>query len=220
MTLLYHAGVRRVVGTVVASLVAALSLAAGADAQSTTRLAAQTVDSDAFDNYDFRSASVSSSNVDWPVTLLFYNNANVNSIKASLGYSGFGSTMYGRLKNTGSWIYDEDGGRKNGTCSFGNYTTHYRLYADPNNSDRNWSPSLGFYVLGTTHRDVNECGGGTTAFGWSESAEGTITTNARGLNPSWQVYDDNWNMNNWEGSRWEGNHFWNNGATASMLRMP
>src|SRR5919108_351313 len=59
---------------------------------------------DAIRNYDFTSQSVSSTNVDWGIDLNFYNNADINKVKNALnpyGYSGTGSTMYGRLSDNG-----------------------------------------------------------------------------------------------------------------------
>jgi hypothetical protein len=190
-----------------------------AGAWTTYHLAAQRVDDDSFDNYDFGSSSVSSTNVDFPVTLLFYNNAEVDKIKNSITASYPGSTQYGRLNNSFGWFYDADGGRKSAPCPIGTSDWHYRLYADQGHGDHNWSPSLGYYVIGTTHADVNECGGGTTWFGSSEWAESQVANNARGAT-NWIVYGSNWNMGNPEASRWEGNHYWNNNGLATMFRLP
>jgi len=187
----------------------------------TYHLAAQRVDSDSFDNYDFTSPSVSSTNVDWPVTFLFYNNAEVDKIKSAISaaYPYPGGTIYGRMNNSFGWFYDGDRGVKNQPCSFASSDQHMRVYADASHGDRNWSPSLGFYVIGTTHSDVNECGGGTTYFGYSEGAENAFGTNIHAF-AGWIVYRDNWDMQNPEPARWEGNHYWSNNGLASMVPVP
>ncbi len=194
---------------------------ATAHAATTYHLAAQRLNEDSFDNYDFNSASVSSSNVDWPVGLFFYNNAEVEKIKAGLSQSYFypGDTQNGRLDNSFGWFFDDDGGRKTRVCSVGNYDDHYRIYADPDHGNRNWTAGVGFYVIGTTHVDGNECGGGTAYFGFSEPAEDRLGSVARSVT-NWTVYDDNYAMNNYEAYRAEGNHWWLNNGNATMFRLP
>jgi hypothetical protein len=197
-------------------------LAATASGWTTTHLAAQRVDADSFDNYDFPTQSVSSTNVEWPVTLLFRNNAEVDKIKNSLTWGvgpPYTTTEYGRMNNSFGWFYDADAGRKTAVACYATSTQHYRVYADAAHDDRNWAPSIGFYVIGTTHSDVNECGGGTTYFGYSEGAENRVVTNAVGVT-NWQIYPDSWDMQNPEPPRWEGNHYWSNGGTASQFIMP
>lgn len=44
----------------------------------TAKLTILSSDGDSFYNYDFLSQSASSSNVDWPITMLHYNNAEVD----------------------------------------------------------------------------------------------------------------------------------------------
>jgi len=194
-------------------------------AASTGKLAAQTVDSDAFDNYDLLSASVAWNNVDWPINLMFYNNANINKIKNTLNPlfnvgPPWASPMYGRIKNTGTWFYDQDSGRKTAVAICG-LIGHYRIYADSANSDRNWSPSLGYYVIGSSHYDYNEEGCGSTGqwFGNSESAEDWVA-NASSAYGGWSIYRDYWPLNNYESSRWEGNHWWVSDGRATLVGIP
>lgn len=209
----------RIAGSLALATASFVLLVASASGWTTSHLAAQRIDSDSYDNYDFPTQSVSSTNVEWPVTLMFRNNAEVDKIKVALTFGVPGSTEYGRMNNSFGWFWDGDGGRKTGPCSFGTSTQHYRVYADPAHEDRNWAPSIGFYVIGTTHSDVNECGGGTTYFGYSEGAENRVVTNAVGAT-SWQIYPDSWDMQNPEPPRWEGNHYWSNGGTASQFIIP
>jgi hypothetical protein len=170
-------------------------------------------------NYDFNSQKLSRRNVDWGLDLVFYNNAEVDKIKDSLGYSNVGSRQNGRLNNGKGWFWDQDGGRKNFPCSFATFTNHYRVYADQAGGDRNYSPGLGFYVVGSTHRDVNECGGGTRVFGYSELAENDIAALATGLT-DWQVYRNVYDMRNREPLRREGDHRWHSNGLATMFRIP
>lgn len=202
-------------------VIAVSVLAAGteaATAATTTHLAAQRVDSDSFDNYDFSTPNVSSYNVDWPVTLLFRNNAEVDKVKSALAnnFPVFGSPAYGRIDNSFGWFYDSDRGRKGQVCPIADSTTHYRLYADGDHGDRNYSPGLGYYVLGTTHSDVNECGGGTTIAGYSEGAENNVAASGA-AQTNWKIYNDIYDMRNEEPSRMEGNHYWSNGGTATQF---
>lgn len=191
---------------------------ASASAATTYHLAAQRIDSDSFDNYDFSTPKVSSKNVDWPITLLFRNNAEVDKVKQKIGWGIFASAAYARLNNSFGWFYDSDQGIKSAPCTVGVTAVHFRVYADQGAGDRNYSPSLGYYVLGTTHLDRNECGGGTKTSGWSELAEETISNmySVRG----WTIYRNTYQMNNPETPRLEGNHYWNNSGLATIVAVP
>ena len=196
--------------------------ATAVDAASTRKLKALKVDPQRSDdriyNYDFNSERRSRKNVDWGVNLLFYNNAEVDKIKAALIYGTPGGKQNARMKDGSSWLWDEDGGRKQGPCPIGTSTAHYRVYANQD-GDRNYSRGLGFYVIGSSHRDVNECGGGTRYFGDSEAVEtelSAIGASARG----WQVFRNNYDMRNKERRRREGDHRWYSDGLATMFIVP
>ena len=207
------------------ALLAAVALvgATSAEAASTRKLRALKVDprgsDDKIYNYDFNSARRSRRNVDWGVNLLFFNNAEIDKVKAALVLGVPGSKQDARMNDDGEWIWDTDGGRKGSACPVGTRTTHYRVYADRPGGDRNYSRGLGFYVLGTTHRDVNECGGGTRYFGDTEIAERDVFSlgaSARG----WQAWRNNYNMRNRERRRRQGDHRWRSNGLATMFQVP
>lgn len=206
--------------TATVALVAFTVLAAPntSQAASTSNLRALEIDNDSFWNYDFTEKQISRNKVDWPIGLLFRNDAEVDKVKQKLAWPAFGGKMYARMDNTNSPFWDEDGGVKQEICPvFSDKSAlHFRLYADPDNGDRNWSPSLGYYVLGSAHFDRGECAGQTNErYGWSEFAERLVGSlySVRG----WTVYPNIWNMQNKERPRREGNHYWNNNGLATVI---
>lgn len=103
-----------------------------------------TRDDDSFYNWDFDSQTADSSNVDWPVTILYHNNAEVDKVKSIYwGLCGSGSQKYARLNdgNEGTgWVWDEDGGTKNPcSCLISGDAEHMRVYADANDTMYNLS---------------------------------------------------------------------------------
>ena len=153
-----------------------------------------------------------------PSTLVFGNNATINKVKDGLngqGYGHSGSTMYGFVTaGTGACcVWDADDGRKTGICT----GTHYRVYAD--SDDRMYTPSWGYFVMGTTHRDNDECPGGAgPTHGWSEEAE----SNVRGAsnNAGWAIYPDYLPFNNSVVTSWIGNRYYQNNGLATLITMP
>lgn len=172
---------------------------------------------DQISNYDFNSTSYSSRNVDWPVTFMFTDNAEVDKVKDALDYLGYpyaGGVKYARQKDGASLAWDSDRGLKNAT---GNCATtyHMRLYADPND-DRGYNLLDGYYVFGTTHRDINEnCDG--ELFGYSEYAEDKFVDE---LETKYAVSEDCCGFYNLEAYRAEGNHIWQNNGYASYVEVP
>jgi hypothetical protein len=91
---------------------------------------------------------------------------------------------------------------------------HMRLYAlNGSMYNLDW----GYWVVGTTHYDRNECTPGAT-FGWSEEAEGTMVQRAR--DRGYFVFQDWASFFNPEPDRWEQNHFWQNDGNASAVYIP
>ncbi len=135
---------------------------------------------DQFTNYDHNTTNLGNdggwNNVDWPVTMFFYNNAHVQQIKSAMLARGQpwnqnAGTMHLLQKDDAYLAWDNDNGVKsNGTgCETAAY--HLRVYARYP-QDRNWNPVDGYYVLGTTHKDFHDgCSSLLREFGWSELAE-------------------------------------------------
>ncbi|ABL78588.1 hypothetical protein [Thermofilum pendens] len=140
---------RRLLSLIVVScIVLSLRVASGG-------LTALWVTSTGFYNYDFKSQVVSSSNVDWPVTMVFYGNADVNKVKnIFFGLTILANPMYAYIYSNG-WVWDTDRGTKG--VVYSNYLNgyvylHMRVYA-PNPPDYIYDPAWGKYVIGTTHYD-------------------------------------------------------------------
>jgi hypothetical protein len=174
-------------------------------------------------NYDNLTESATYTNVDWPVNILWWGNANVFTVKSQIG---FGSTCGSKMKlrlddgdNDPGLRWDEDGGTKS-PCAPVCYQTahHMRVYA-PYPADKFYNPSWQYYVLATTHKDNSEfCVPGAQRFGWSESAEHWFMTNAQvplsGKVPEWS------NWFNAEPFRVEGNHVWDNSGYTTAVKVP
>jgi hypothetical protein len=191
----------------VSVVVFGVALAQGA---STSNLTYYYAGDDIIRNYDFNSQTVSSTNVDWAVALVFENNATINKVKTALNspYDQGGScasAQYGRLNDGAGWVWDSDQGKKTTCCPVTGSDYHFRIYAD--SDDRlGYNTWYGYWVFGTTHKDVHECGSGTW-FGDSEVAEQYM----RSVKPaSWTMYAESEWLSNYEAPRWDGDHYWNN----------
>lgn len=151
--------------------------------------------SDRFYNWDFDSQNDVRDNVDWPVTTLFYNNATVNRAKELLyGRTAIGSSMHFHGKDQASWFWDSDRGTKSSASCLGT-VYHMRIYGEPDDDDF-YSSEWGFYVLGTTHIDYNECGIGRW-HGDSETAEEHFNSLLRRTQRSTvTTYDDHMDFHN------------------------
>ena len=109
---------------------------------------------DEFYNYDFTTSTFSSqmsSKVDWPIDLLFTNNATTNVVKqAYWPYSG--GAMYARMTDTGAagWGFDSDTGTKDSRC--GTRVHHMRVYAN-GDQDRMYNWNWGYWVMASAHID-------------------------------------------------------------------
>jgi hypothetical protein len=204
-----------------ALLMAALTLitAAAASGWSTQHLQPIYVQEDGFENYDFATQSLSSTNVEWPATLLFWNDASKLGVRNGLNpwYNYSGSTEYGRLDDGPSWFWNGDGGRKNIVDCTSQTDTHYRIYANPSN-DYNYNVTYGYYVVGTSHEDHAECGAGTW-YGYSENAEHNIANHASTLS-GWSVNVDSNYWYNPESLRQEGSHIWQSDGYRTGFKVP
>ncbi len=178
---------------------------------------------DSFYNYDFNSMYVSSSNVDWPINLVFFRNANVNKVKGI--YLGIpGSTKYAYLNDGYGWYWDSDRGVKPiinaGTqcgIDLGYSFLHLRIYAD--SDDKLWNYKWGNYVIVTAHiDDIPEIPGITPA-GFNEAAENIASSIAS--SKGYQVYYDYDYFDNYVGYCIKIGHkyYWNYGY-ADFIKVP
>jgi hypothetical protein len=212
--------VRRLAAIVGLTVAAAAASAAVALGGHTSNLNLITIGDDTIRNYDFNSQTVSGSNVDWAVALIFKNNATINKVKNALenpyDQGAFcASAQYGRLNDGAGYVWDSDSGKKTTCCPVTGSDYHFRVYAD--SDDRlGYNATLGYWVFGTTHKDVKECGSGTW-FGDSEVAESYM----RSVKPStWGVAANARWMSNYEAPRWDGDHYWNNSGYATVFSVP
>lgn len=165
-------------------------------------------------NYDFVSTSVSASNVDWPVRYLFKGNAEVDMVKNTidgcggdpsifpcLGGSGSQKKFYGRT--SGSWYWDEDGGKKMGaSCELDQHIRVYAIYP----ADRNYDPAIGYYVLASVHKDYEgpSC---TDVYYSAEGEQGWWDSRSAGIS-GWSTTSNNYWWNNYESARWGDTSHW------------
>lgn len=190
-----------------------------ADAASTSNLTTLSSDGDSFYNYDFDSNTVSSTNVDWPITMLHYDDAEVDDVKdIYFGTATFASDKYGRI-NDGGWEWDTDKGTKSGSAyseELDDYVyIHQRIYA-PNPPDYMANSPWGNYVVSSTHFDESPW---ESWHGYSEYAEEFFAYIA---DDSYTVYEDWASFSNSESYREEdsGSHIWLNDGYATAVVVP
>lgn len=190
-------------------------------------------------NYDntertYGGGSQLSNSVDWPLTLFFFNNAEVDKVKGAVGdvYQSYGLRKYAILRDkpyrrgTGGGRWDEDGGKKDAICSsHGRQNRHFRVYgveASENSErgvDRLYNREWGYYVFATTHLDINECGPGAKEFGYSGYAESRVRSVFQ--QKGYRVYPNCCNAYNEELHRKQGgDHVWDNDGNASAVDIP
>lgn len=203
------------------AVVAVSGLALYADAASTSNLTDLTIDEDSFMNYDFLSDDdrTDNENVDWPITMLHYDEAEVDKVKDIYFGTTTAWTMYGIFDNGGGWEWDSDQGTKSGQVyseELDDYVyVHQRIYA-PNPPDYLENSSWGNYVLSSTHFDEYPFEAWS---GYSEYAEDFFALAASG---SYTVSEDWASFSNAESYREEdnGSHIWLNGGYATAVQVP
>lgn len=190
-----------------------------ADAASTSNLTTISSDGDSFYNYDFDSTSVSSSNVDWPITMIHYDDAEVDAVKdIYFGSATNAFSKYARV-NDGGWTWDSDKGTKTGQVyseDIDDYVyVHQRIYA-PNPPDYMSNSPWGNYVISSTHYDDYPF---ESWSGYSEYAEDFFALTAGG---SYTVYEDLSSLSNAESYREEdsGSHIWLNNGYVTFVEVP
>ena len=184
----------------------------------TSNLTLLTVAEDSFYNYDFTSKTVSSNNVDWPVSLVFYGNADVNKVKNIYwGVTILANTMYAYLNDGQGFVWDEDRGTKGvvwSNCTNSYVWLHMRVYA-PNPPDYLYNIYYGKYVIATAHYDQFPL---ESWSGYTECAEKHLAAIAK--SKGYTVYQDLFYFYNYEPYRIEGNHIWLNNGYATYIYVP
>lgn len=184
----------------------------------TSNLTLLMVAEDSFYNYDFTSKTVSSSNVDWPVCLVFYGNADVNKVKNIYwGVTILANTMYAYLDDGQGFVWDEDRGTKGvvwSNCTNSYVWLHMRVYA-PNPPDYLYNIYYGKYVIATAHYDQFPL---ESWSGYTECAEKHLADIAK--SKGYTVYQDLFYFYNYEPYRIQGNHIWLNNGYATYIYVP
>jgi len=184
----------------------------------TSNLTLLMVAEDSFYNYDFTSKNVSSSNVDWPVSLVFYGNADVNKVKNIYwGVTILANTMYAYLDDGQGFVWDEDRGTKGvvwSNCTNSYVWLHMRVYA-PNPPDYLYNIYYGKYVIATAHYDQFPL---ESWSGYTECAEKHLAYIAK--SKGYTVYQDLFYFYNYEPYRIQGNHIWLNNGYATYIYVP
>jgi hypothetical protein len=202
----------------VMALGASLALSAPARAATTSNLGPLSMGyGQTLWNYDFTTNPGAWNHVDWAVSVLFYNNAEIDKVKNAFGgaYWIAGGRMYAYLNNGGGGLYDQDSGRKTDTPSCLGSTRHYREYAPPSTDRMGYNPSFGYYTFATTHYDHHEL-----CNDWYDDSEGTeLSLYNRSRDKGWAAYHDYSYFSNYEW-RDEGNHHWRNNGYATYIRVP
>lgn len=214
-------GLSRLFLIAVAGIFAVFFLPSLISAATTSNLTILGIDEDSFYNYDFETENATSTNVDWPVTMLFYGNAEVDKVKGMFfGYPIAAVWMHARLDDGEGWLWDEDRGTKKGNWyseDLGyNIYLHMRLYA-PNPPDYMNNTSWDNYVLGTTHYDDYP---DENWSGYSEYAENDFASIA--IDDGYTVFEDWANFYNnepYNDSRDPG-HIWLNNGNATTVYVP
>lgn len=182
---------------------------------------------DWFLNYDGE-ANYQRSTRDWPIDLVFYNDADVDTVKrafAQFGYTRTGNpeheayNVYSRRQ--GPYRFDDDQGRKT-ECDSRGHDEHYRIYGPK--ADRFYSPAArwGYFVVASTHYDIGDGCPGDRRFGYSERVEGVVANFAEnGLH--WLVHEDYMGFGNKEPFHADTNsrsHVWESDGRATFIKVP
>ncbi|UNQ73808.1 hypothetical protein [Infirmifilum sp. NZ] len=195
-----------------------LAIATATWEATTSNLTVLAIAEDMFYNYDFASQSVSSSNVDWPVCLVFYGNADVNKVKGIYwGATILANPMYAYLNDGAGWVWDPDRGTKGVVYSsyLGGYVyLHMRVYA-PNPPDYMSNTYWGRYVVATAHYDQFPL---ESWSGYTEYAERHLASIASAK--GYATFVDWAYFYNPEPYRAEGSHIWLNDGYATAVYVP
>jgi hypothetical protein len=173
-----------------------------------------------FHNYDYVGESAYCNAVDWATSVVFYNQADIDYVKSILGDLGYEdnstNSMHMPTKDVSTGVvWDSDAGKKEIACpAVGLEARHYRIYAPPA-TDYMYTLNWGYFVVGSTHWDANECPSIGTRHYDSEEVEQHIVQTMDGA--GYWVYPELYDFQNWEPYRVEGNSEWNNSGYASFI---
>jgi hypothetical protein len=184
-----------------------------------------------FFNYDFAHPTCErATNAEWPIQLLFTDNAYKRKIESQLDglfkFGGiFASPEAARIDDGNGWFWGTDGGKKTLPFSIETHDDHYRLYAYSNVGEHSYSMQLGFFVIGTIHRDYNEFAGATKAsYGHSEEAEYDldqyVAEQIEKKKLDWEVFpfDEEYALGNKQNGE-EGNHQWESSGFPTLFEV-
>jgi hypothetical protein len=190
---------------------------------------------DSFYNWDFTSRAAANSahesdigtDIDWPMNLLFYGNATIDSVKGAYELVGFdqeGTTMYGRMNDGSGREVDPDKGRKEHFCP-GLFSPdegiHFRIYAPrPPDHMTAGRRTLRAYVLGTSHIDKRECSLDGKQHGWSEDAEREIARRIKYVFGARAVERNYADWKNDELDHMDGRYFIQTNGKGTRVRIP
>jgi len=200
--------VRRAVGVAGLVLAVTLAVSARADACCTAPPGSFWILSvndgsgtvDMFYNWDFGGKNHVSTNVDWPVTLVYGGNASVWYVKYKLQCMGLdvgppdwpASDQWGYFTDdwlTG-WEWRADDGVKKANPFNVTEFGHIRLYA-PGDGDRFYNLWYEYWVYATTHMDKDELSVLRAQFGWSDTIQRVFARAGDPAGPcnlGWTVY--------------------------------
>jgi hypothetical protein len=173
-----------------------------------------------FHNYDYLGESANCNAVDWATSIVFYDQADIDFVKSTLGDLGYEDSstngMHMPTKNGSTGVvWDRDAGKKEIACpAVGLEARHYRIYAPPA-TDYMFTLDWGYFVVGSTHWDANECPPIGTRHYDSEEVEQHIVRTMG--DEGYPVYSELYDFLNWEPYRVEGNSEWNNSGYASFV---
>lgn len=165
-------------------------------------------------NWDFKASREERTNVDWGMRYVFKNNANIRHVKNRLDGQGgdpnitptwnfFGSTKWGHIydgsdyQGRGLVEWDSDRGIKDHASCRWNHM-HVRFYA---NGNSNYNSRLGYYVIASSHRDLEggrSCDYRFSSIEFHEDIMNRRVTDNLGTSTSygWRVYDNAFSWGN------------------------
>ena len=185
-----------------------------ASAHTAANYGTQAFGEDRLYRHDFHSRTLGNGNVDWGVSFLFTNNAEVDKVKDKPNEPRWcGGRKEARFRDSSSYEWDPSGDKGIKTnCTFVGDVYHLRVYGDEN--DKMWSPTYKYWVFGTVHIDHDECCSNKW-FGENEKAENKYDDEFG----NWTVYRDSIYMATYQWND-EGNHRWRMGSWATQVIVP
>jgi hypothetical protein len=214
-----------IIGLAIALVISAVipeSVACAATANNLQLLVGATVidiEEDAFYNYDFDSKTVSATNCDFPVTMVFCQNATVNKVKDMLwGNASIDSEKHIKLWDDyvgcpDCYSWHSNKGTKDYTSGQFRHLRPYGVPSPHGGSSHLNNAIWGEYCIATTHHDY------PPYYGWSESAENSIDSKLE--DAGYLTLPDYYDFQNYEPPRVQrigvNFHVWNNDGFATLV---